>query len=101
MPAYICLSKYTQKGLADIRNAPERFKGTGPLAESMGIRSIGTWVTMGEYDMVSIVEAPDDLTMAAFILTVAGTGNVTTQTMVAFSIDQLAQIVSRLPQIPT
>jgi len=97
MPGYIGLLKYTQQGLADIQNSPARIKQSQALAEKMGIRPIGTWVTMGPYDLVIIGEAPDDQTMAAFTLALAGAGNVTTTTMRALSEEEFAQVVARLP----
>jgi uncharacterized protein with GYD domain len=97
MPGYIGLLKYTQQGIADIKNAPERIKQSKALAEKMGIRPIGTWVTMGPYDLVIIGEAPDDQTMAAFSLALGRAGNVTTTTMRALSEEEFAQVVARLP----
>lgn len=97
MPGYIGLLKYTQQGLTDIKNGPERIKKTKGLAEKMGIRSIGTWVTMGPYDLVIIGEAPDDQTIAAFSLALGRAGNVTTTTMRALSEEEFAQVVARLP----
>jgi uncharacterized protein with GYD domain len=97
MPGYIGLLKFTQQGLSDIKNSPERIKQSKALAEKMGIRPIGTWVTMGPYDLVIIGEAPDDQTMAAFTLALAKAGNVTTTTMRALSEEEFAQVVARLP----
>jgi uncharacterized protein with GYD domain len=97
MPGYIGLLKYTQQGLADIKNAPERFKQAQALAEKMGIRPIGTWVTFGPYDLVIIGDAPDDQTVAAYTLALARQGNVTTTTMRALSEDEFAEVVRRLP----
>ncbi len=97
MPAYITLFKWTQKGLGDIKDSPERIKQVKALGEKLGIRTIGVWVTMGEYDLVGIGEAPDDQTVAVDMLTIAGSGNVTTVTMRAFSEEEFAQIVSKLP----
>jgi uncharacterized protein with GYD domain len=97
MPGYIGLYKYTQQGLADIKNGPERIKRAQALAEQMGIRHIGTWVTMGPYDLVAIAEAPDDETIAAFSLALARAGNVTITTMRALSEEEFAQVVGRLP----
>jgi uncharacterized protein with GYD domain len=97
MPAYIGLLKYTQQGLADIKNGPERINQSKALAEKMGIRHIGTWVTIGPYDLVIIGDAPDDQTVAAFSLALARGGNVTTTTMRALSEDEFAQVVARLP----
>jgi uncharacterized protein with GYD domain len=97
MPGYIGLLKYTQQGLADIKNGPERMKQAQGLAQQMGIRPIGTWVVFGPYDLVIIGEAPDDETMGAFSLALARAGNVSVTTMRAFSEEEFARVVSRLP----
>ncbi len=52
---------------------------------------------MGEHDPVAIWDAPDDQTMAAFVLAQAKLGNITSQTMRALSEDEFAQVVSKLP----
>ncbi len=96
MPGYITLMKYTQQGLANIKGSPERIKQAKAAAEKMGIRVVGVWVTMGEYDLVAIGDAPDDQTQAAFTLALAKLGNVTTQTMRALSEEEFAQVVSKL-----
>ncbi len=98
MPGYITLMKYTPQGLANIKASPERIKQAKAAAERMGIRVVGVWVTMGEYDLVTIGDAPDDQTQAAFNLALAKLGNVATQTMRALSEDEFAQVVSKLPQ---
>ena len=97
MPTYISLMKYTQQGLANIKESPKRLKEGKAAAEKMGIRVIGVWVTMGEYDLVSVGEAPDMQTMAVFQLALARLGNVTTQTLRALSEEEFAEVVSRLP----
>lgn len=97
MPGYIGLYKFTQQGLADIKGASERINQAKAVAEKMGIRVVGVWVTMGEYDMVAVGDAPDDQTIAAFALGLATLGNVTTQTLRALSEEEFAQVVSRLP----
>lgn len=97
MPAYVTLYKLTGKGMADIKSAPDRIKQAKELAEKMGGRTIGVWVTMGEYDMIAISEGPDDVSAALATLAIAQSGNVTSQTMKAFSEDEFAQIVAKLP----
>ncbi len=97
MPGFITLMKYTQQGLAQVKDSPERIKQAKAVAEKMGIRVVGVWVTMGDCDLVTIGDAPDDQTQAAFVLGLAKLGNVTTQTMRAFSEEEFAQVVSRLP----
>ena len=97
MPGYIGLFKYTQQGLADIKNSPERIKQARTLAEKMGIKVVGVWVTMGQYDLITVGDAPDDQTMGAYSLALAKLGNVTTQTLRAFSEDEFAKVVTKLP----
>ena len=97
MAGYIILRKFTQQGLATIKELPERVKHAKQLSEDMGIRTIGVWITMGEYDSISIVDAPDEQTLAAYLLGRAKTGNSTTTTMRAFSEEEFAQIVAKLP----
>jgi len=97
MPAYITLYKYTQEGLADIKESPNRILQAKALIEKLGGRSIGVWVTMGEYDLVAVGEAPNDEVAAQYALMMGGAGNVTTQTLRAFSEEEFARIVSRLP----
>jgi uncharacterized protein with GYD domain len=96
MPAYIGLYKYTSQGVGSIKDSPSRIKQVEQVAKKLGIRMVGIWVTMGESDLVAVWEAPDDQAMAAFTLSVASNGNVTTQTMRAFSEEEFAQIVGRL-----
>jgi uncharacterized protein with GYD domain len=97
MPGYICMMKWTQQGAANIKEAPQRFEQSKALAEKMGIRTVGTWVTMGEQDIVVVFDAPDDQTMSAFALAIASRGNGTTKTMRALSEEEFAQVVSKLP----
>ncbi len=97
MPGYIVLGKYTREGLDKLREMPKMIEKHKANCEEMGIRLIGTWYTMGEYDFVSIYEAPDDLTMATRILDTARGGLVTSQTMRALSEEEFAQVVGKLP----
>jgi uncharacterized protein with GYD domain len=97
MPAYITLCKFTQQGLANIKASPERTRQAKEAAKKMGGRYIGVWWTMGEYDLVVVGEGPDDQTMMLSLLQSAGLGNVTTTTMRAFSEEEFAQIVAKLP----
>lgn len=97
MPGYIVLGKYTAAGLQKLKDMPELIKKHRAKCEQMGIRLVGTWCTMGEYDFVSIYDAPDDHTMALKVLDMARGGLVTTQTMRALSEDEFAQVVAKLP----
>jgi uncharacterized protein with GYD domain len=97
VPAYIALYKLTQQGLANLKPMPEQIKQAKAAVEKAGGRTIGIWLTMGEYDFVGITEWPDDQAAAAFLLRQGSGGFLTTQTMRAFSEDEFAQIVGKLP----
>ncbi len=97
MPGYVALMKFTDKGLAAVKESVERTKANKVAAEKMGVRIIGVWWTLGEYDLVGVAEAPDDQTMAAFMLAATRQGFFTSQTLRAFSEDEFAQIVGKLP----
>lgn len=97
MPAYINLFKFTQQGIADVKGSPDRVKAVKAATEKMGGRTIGVWWTLGEYDLVAVSEAPDDQTAALMALVIGMQGNVTTQTLKAFSEEEFAQIVAKLP----
>ncbi len=97
MPIYIGLFKFTDKGLANIQDSPKRIAAGLPAAEQMGIRVIGTWLTLGQYDLVSVAEAPDDETLARFALAYGMQGHAITQTLRAFTLEEFERIVSGLP----
>ncbi len=96
MPGYVALAKFTQQGLSSIKDGPKQRDQLKAMAEKMGIHVVGVWVTMGEYDIVAVFDAPNDQTMATFLLESARAGGTTTQTMRAFSEEEFAQVVSRL-----
>jgi uncharacterized protein with GYD domain len=97
MAGYIILAKYTQKGLDSIKTFEERVAKSKAALKEMGIKFVGLWLTMGEYDWVGIADAPDDQTMAAWALILGKSGNYTTMTMRAFSEKEIPDILKKLP----
>ncbi len=96
MPTYVFLCKFTQQGLKSVRT------GEGPARarraiEQLGGRAIGSYVTMGRYDVVWVVELPDEQAAASFALGAGMAGNLTTETLRAFSPDEVREIVANLP----
>ena len=79
------------------KDLPAIIKRARADSEKMGIRVVGVWLTLGEYDMIAVVDAPDDKTLAARLLITGEAGNATSQTMRAFSEAEFAEIVSKLP----
>lgn len=97
MPHYIGLLRYTSQGIAKIKESPARLDAARKAAESMGGKIHGWYLTMGHHDAVLVAEFPSDEACAKFMLSVGALGNVTTQTLRAFSEDEFRKIIASLP----
>ncbi|MGO9137730.1 MAG: GYD domain-containing protein [Syntrophales bacterium] len=97
MPTYIVLMKLTEEGIKTIKNGPKRVKENAKIMEKMGGKMTGFYLTMGEYDYVSIGEAPNDETALTFLLGMGAQGFVKTTTLKAFTLDEYEKIVKPLP----
>jgi len=95
MPIYVGLANWTDQGTRDFRGSVQRANGFRDLVEQAGGRVREMVWTMGEYDFVTVLEAPDDETAAALVLRVAAAGNVRTKTLRAFDADQMTDIITR------
>lgn len=97
MATYIILINYTQQGMQNIKQSPERLDAARNAFKAMG-GDLGQWyLTMGEYDAVIVGEAPDDETVARLLLSVGSLGNVRTQTLRAFTEDEYRKLIASLP----
>jgi len=97
MATYIMLMKLTDQGLKNVKNAPQRIEQGSKTAEAMGGKAIGFYAVMGEYDYVAIGEFPSDEVMMTFLLGLGSHGNVKTTTLKAFTKEEFAALVKRLP----
>jgi len=97
MPTYISLMKLTKQGIKDIKNAPQRLEEAVKGLEAMGGKVLGFYITMGEYDYVGIAEVPSDEAALTYMLGLGSAGNVRTTTIKAFSREEFAAMVKRLP----
>ena len=97
MPTYIVLYKLTDQGIRNIKDAPQRIEEGTKALEAVGDKVIGFYSVMGEYDYVSIGEAPNDETAVALALAMGSQGNVRTTTLKAFTKEEFAEIVKKLP----
>ena len=97
MATYIMLMKMTEQGVKDIKKIPQRIEESSKSAEAIGGKLIGFYATMGEYDYVVIGEAPNNEVMMTFLLGLGSRGNVKTMTLTAFSREELAQMLKKLP----
>jgi uncharacterized protein with GYD domain len=97
MPHYVTLLRYTQQGAAKIKESPVRLDAAKKAAQGAGGKIHAWYLTMGKYDAVLVSEFPDDLAAARFMLSTGALGNVTTQTLKAFSEAEYRKIISSLP----
>ena len=96
MSTYVVLAKLTQQGAQGAKEIPQRRQRTRAAAEALGITFREGWMTMGKYDVVFIVDAPDDATMAKFALRIGMAGNLSTETLRAFGVSKTDDIISAL-----
>jgi uncharacterized protein with GYD domain len=89
--------KLTGKGIRDIKNAPQRLGAAIERLGSMGGKLVAFYMTMGEYDYVSIAEAANDEVAMEFLLGLGAAGFVRTTTLKGFNVEQIAALVSNLP----
>jgi uncharacterized protein with GYD domain len=87
MPTYIMLSTLSPEGVQTVKNNPQRIKEVNREVEQLGAEVKAQWATLGQYDFVNIVEAPDEQTMSRVSLELGSRGTVKYQTMVAIPID--------------
>jgi uncharacterized protein with GYD domain len=97
MPHYVTLVRYTQQGVAKIKDSPKRLDAAKKAAEGAGGKIHGWYLTMGKYDAVLISEFPNDDAAARFMLSTAALGNITTQTLKAFNEGEYRKIIASLP----
>ena len=97
MATFISLSKYTQQGITGIKDAPKRMDAFKSGAQRMGITVRGIYLTLGRYDLVTVGEAQDDETIAKLALATGQLGNVSTETLRAFTEDEFRKLLSQMP----
>ena len=97
MATYITLLKFTQKGVENIKSGPARLDEVKKQYSSMGAEIKAFYLVMGQYDAISITEEPDDTTAAKLRLAIGSQGNVSTETLRAFTEEEYRDIVKGLP----
>jgi uncharacterized protein with GYD domain len=96
MPTYISLMKFTEQGIRNVKDHPKRRENAAKGIESMGGKLLHTYLTMGRYDIVAIIEAPDDDVAAKFAVMTGMQGNVSTETMRALNEGEFDRLLKSL-----
>jgi len=96
VPTYIMLANWTEQGVRGIKESPRRLDSAKKLLKEAGGEFKTFYLTMGDYDMLAIYEAPDDAVAARFVLQVAQLGNIRTRTLKAFPEAAYREIIASL-----
>ena len=96
MPTYVVLGKISQKGMESVKEVPKRRAAAEQMGAAMGVTLRSWFLTMGRFDLVFVVDAPDGETVARFLLQVGSWGTLSTQTLRAFGPDEADALIRSL-----
>ncbi len=96
MPAYITLCSWTQKGIENVKDSPARLDAAKKAFKAAGGKLVAFYMTLGQYDLVTISEFPDDESAAKALLTLGASGNLRSQTLKAFTEAEYRKVLGSL-----
>jgi uncharacterized protein with GYD domain len=96
MAMYVSLVNFTEQGIHNVKDTVKRYEAATALAEKMGMKIVQAFWTMGAYDVVVILEAPDDETLSAFTLKIGSMGSVKTHSMRAFTKNDMERLLAKI-----
>ena len=94
MATYILLSSLTAQGVQTLKSNPDRLREVNSDIQELGAQVVHQWATLGEYDFVNVVEAPDTATVARVSVALGARGSTKIQTLPALTIDEFVQTLS-------
>jgi uncharacterized protein with GYD domain len=94
MPIYILLSRLSQQGIQTLQSNPERLRQVNQDVAELGATVLHQWATLGEFDFVSVVDAPDTATVARVSVALGARGSTRIETLPALTIDEFVEILS-------
>jgi uncharacterized protein with GYD domain len=94
---FITLANYTAQGIANIKDSPGRLDAAREQMAAIGVEIKDFYLTMGGYDIVTVVEAPDTITAAKALIALGAQGNVSTTTLAALTEQEFRSLISDMP----
>ena len=88
MPTYIMLARLSSDGVQTVKNNPTRIKEVAEEVEQLGAKVTAQWATLGRFDFINVVEAPDDKTMSRVSLELGSRGTARYETLIAIPVDE-------------
>ncbi|MXM67306.1 GYD domain-containing protein [Streptomyces sp. HUCO-GS316] len=95
MPTYVTLLNWTDQGIRQYKDTAQRAEAFAAAARNLGVTLSNLYWTVGSYDLVAVVEAPDDETATAALLQLGGAGNVRSTTLRAFGREEIDRIIAK------
>jgi len=83
VPTYVMLTRLTSDGVKTIKDNPSRVQEVNKEVEQIGVKVLHQWATLGEYDFITVIEAPDEKTMAKLSIEMGSRGSVMNETLTA------------------
>lgn len=96
MVAYIVLATFTDQGIKHAKDSPKRAEAFRQMAKTFGVTVKDIFWTQGRYDIVTVIEAPDEFSATALNLSLSALGNIRTESLRAFSAADMATIVGKM-----
>ncbi len=96
MPTYLIQSQWTDQGIRNVKESAKRLDLGKKKLKDMGGEIKAVYLTTGAYDMLAVVEVPNDTILAAYVLWLGSQGNLRTQTVMAFTEDEYRTVISQL-----
>ncbi|MBB4259101.1 MULTISPECIES: GYD domain-containing protein [unclassified Bradyrhizobium] len=96
MVTYVVLSNFTDQGVRNVKDSPKRADAFKEMAKTFGVTVKEIVWTQGRYDVVTVIEAPDEAAAMSLSLSLSALGNVRTETLRAFSAADMTKIVGKM-----
>ncbi len=96
MATFISLVNFTDQGIRNVKDSPERFAAFKAMAEKLGVTVKSVYYTLGNFDLVLVVEGSEEAVMTGLLKT-GSLGNVRTQTLRGFSVEEMKRMISKMP----
>jgi uncharacterized protein with GYD domain len=96
MPHYVVLYRFTEQGMKNVKSTVERVQETQANSTSRGFKIHNIFWTQGQYDLVAVLEAPDEQAMMVGLMSIASAGNAHSETMRAFTIAEMEQVIQKM-----
>ncbi len=97
MATFISLLGWTDQGIRNVKRTTARAKAFKAMAQKVGVTVKDIYWTVGLYDVVLVMDAPDEVTITSLLLSLGALGNVRTQTLRGFSAEEMTRILAKMP----